>query len=156
MFIITSIWPVSSGSWKTLICLHSFKYFYIEFTIQNVWAHSTRVAIHTDNRPIFFSKHSLESFFKKIFLLPFVEWQRKSWAPVKVLQRWRSHIKNICFEHPQTVADPGSPRGGVPTLGGEGANIRFCQIFPKTAWNWKNLDPRGEGGGGTRVQNFTM
>ena len=29
------------------------------------------------------------------------------------------------------------PRGG--------ANIRFCQIFPKTAWNWKNLDPRGGG-----------
>ena len=26
--------------------------------------------------------------------------------------------------------------------GGRGANIRFCQIFPKTAWNWKNLDPR--------------
>ena len=24
-----------------------------------------------------------------------------------------------------------------------GVNIRFCQIFPKTAWNWKNLDPRG-------------
>ena len=23
-----------------------------------------------------------------------------------------------------------------------GANIRFCQNFPKTAWNWKNLDPR--------------
>ena len=27
------------------------------------------------------------------------------------------------------------PRGG--------ANIRFWQIFPKTAWNWKNLDPQG-------------
>ena len=24
-----------------------------------------------------------------------------------------------------------------------GPNIRFCQIFPKTAWNWKNLDPEG-------------
>ena len=23
-----------------------------------------------------------------------------------------------------------------------GVNIRFCQIFPKTAWNWKNLDSR--------------
>ena len=22
-----------------------------------------------------------------------------------------------------------------------GTNIWFCQIFPKTAWNWKNLDP---------------
>ena len=28
-------------------------------------------------------------------------------------------------------------------LSGGGANIRFCQIFPKTAWNWKNLDPQG-------------
>ena len=27
--------------------------------------------------------------------------------------------------------------------GGGGANIWFCQIFPKTAWNWKNLGPRG-------------
>ena len=45
------------------------------------------------------------------------------------------------------------PKEGAPTLQG-GANIRFCQNFPKTAWNWKNLDPRG--GGGARVQNFTM
>ena len=44
------------------------------------------------------------------------------------------------------------PEVGAPTLQG-GANIRFCQIFPKTAWNWKNLDPRG---GGARIQNFTM
>ena len=34
------------------------------------------------------------------------------------------------------MADPGFPLGG-------GANILFCQIFPKTAWNWKNLDPGG-------------
>ena len=32
------------------------------------------------------------------------------------------------------------PKMGAPTLGG--TNIRFCQIFPKTAWNWKNLDPQ--------------
>ena len=32
------------------------------------------------------------------------------------------------------------PEEGAPTPQG-GANIRFCQIFPKTAWNWKNLDP---------------
>ena len=24
-----------------------------------------------------------------------------------------------------------------------GANVRFCQNFPKTAWNWKNLGPQG-------------
>ena len=34
-----------------------------------------------------------------------------------------------------------SPRWGAPTLQGSGgANIRFYQIFRKTAWNWKNLD----------------
>ena len=38
------------------------------------------------------------------------------------------------------------PEKGAPTAGGRGgANIRICQIFPKTAWNWKNLDP-GRGG----------
>ena len=34
------------------------------------------------------------------------------------------------------------PEVGTPSLQG-GANILFCQIFPKTAWNWKNLDPQG-------------
>ena len=34
------------------------------------------------------------------------------------------------------------PEEGAPTPRG-GANIQFCQIFPKTARNWKNLDPRG-------------
>ena len=42
--------------------------------------------------------------------------------------------------------DPGFPRGGgANSPGGGGANIRFCQNFPKTAWNWKNLDPQGGG-----------
>ena len=50
-----------------------------------------------------------------------------------------------------SVADPGFPPGGGANSPG-GANIRFCQILPKTAWNWKNLDPQG----GARVQNFTM
>ena len=40
------------------------------------------------------------------------------------------------------------PEEEAPTpRGGRGANIWFCQNFPKTAWNWKNLDPRGGGGG---------
>ena len=34
--------------------------------------------------------------------------------------------------NPQPVADPGFPRGGGANSPG-GANIRFCQIFPKTA-----------------------
>ena len=42
--------------------------------------------------------------------------------------------------------------GGHVWQWGGGANIRFCQNFPITVWNWKNLDPRGGG----RVQNFTM
>ena len=33
--------------------------------------------------------------------------------------------------------------GGSRIVPRWGANIRFCQIFPKTAWNWKNLDPWG-------------
>ena len=36
--------------------------------------------------------------------------------------------------HHLSVADPGFPRGGAPTPRG-GANIRLCQIFPKTARN---------------------
>ena len=36
-----------------------------------------------------------------------------------------------------------SPKRGLQLPGGGGANIRFCQNFPKTAWNWKNLDPGG-------------
>ena len=42
-----------------------------------------------------------------------------------------------------SVADPGFPRGGGTNPPG-GANIWFCQIFQKTALNWKNLS-RGEG-----------
>ena len=34
--------------------------------------------------------------------------------------------------------DPGFPVGGVPTLHG-GTNIRFCQIFQKTASNRENF-----------------
>ena len=37
-----------------------------------------------------------------------------------------------------------SPRRGANSPRG-GANIRFCHIFPKTAWNWKNLGPPGGG-----------
>ena len=42
-----------------------------------------------------------------------------------------------------SVADLGFPRGGGANPPGKGvADKRFCQIFPKTAWNWKNLDPK--------------
>ena len=40
-------------------------------------------------------------------------------------------------------ADPGFPVGrGANPLGG-GANLRFCQQFPKTAWNCENFGPWG-------------
>ena len=42
------------------------------------------------------------------------------------------------------VADPGFPWGGGVNSPG-GANIRYCQIFPKTAWNWMNLDHQAGG-----------
>ena len=36
-----------------------------------------------------------------------------------------------------------SPRRERQLPGGGGANIRFCQIFLKTVWNWNNLDRGG-------------
>ena len=41
--------------------------------------------------------------------------------------------------YPPSVTDPGFPPrcGRQPSR--EGANRRFCQIFPKPAWNWKNF-----------------
>ena len=45
-----------------------------------------------------------------------------------------------------------SPRRGLQFPRG-GTNIRFCQIFPKTAWNWKNLGPPG---GGARPLHPTL
>ena len=55
------------------------------------------------------------------------------------------HIVKFKISIGLPVADPGFPQEGAPTLrgGGGGASIRFCQIFPQTAWNWKNLDPHG-------------
>ena len=44
-----------------------------------------------------------------------------------------------------SVADLGFPRGGGLNPTG-GTNIKCCKFFPKTAWNWKNLDPLGAGG----------
>ena len=51
----------------------------------------------------------------------------------------------IPIDHHTSGGSRISPRRGCQLPRG-GANIRFCQIFPKTAWNWKNLDPRGGGG----------
>ena len=38
-------------------------------------------------------------------------------------------------------ADPGFPVGGDANPPGGGANIWFCQILWKTAWNWGNFGP---------------
>ena len=40
------------------------------------------------------------------------------------------------------------PKVGREPSGEEDVNTQFCQIEPKTAWNWKNLDARRGGGGG--------
>ena len=51
---------------------------------------------------------------------------------------------------PKAVTDPGFPQRGAvnpPGGGGGGLNTQFCRILPKTAWNWKNLDAEGGGGG---------
>ena len=54
-------------------------------------------------------------------------------------------IPNVQFQHSfiqlqWRIQD--SPQEGVPTLReGGGSNIRFCQIFPKTAWKWEHFGP---------------
>ena len=52
----------------------------------------------------------------------------------------------ICLKHEMTsVTDPGFPQGGGVNPPRGGVNTQFCQILPKTAWNWKNLDAEGGG-----------
>ena len=43
------------------------------------------------------------------------------------------------------VVDPGFPRGRGANPPGGGANIGFCQIFPKNWMKLKEFGPRGEG-----------
>ena len=67
------------------------------------------------------------------------------WNPTNRTPRV-SFLANMVFSNDIliTVADPGFPvRGGANPR--EGANIRFCQICPNIAWNWKNLHS-GRGG----------
>ena len=58
------------------------------------------------------------------------------------------HNTKIGIFHKAIIFSGGSrisPRRGRQLPRG-GANIRFRQIFPKTAWNWKNFNPRKGGG----------
>ena len=67
---------------------------------------------------------------------------------------WRKrHRWRRAFPAPQRSSRIPSPRkqGGRQGLQ-TAANINQEGIFPKTAWNWKNLDPEGR----MRVHNFTM
>ena len=40
------------------------------------------------------------------------------------------------------MADPGFPRGGGANSKGGCENYNLANFFPKTAWNWKNLDSK--------------
>ena len=55
-------------------------------------------------------------------------------------QEWVNYVLIVCPYLLTAVADPGFSRGG-------GANSKIsyylANFFPKTAWNWKNLDPGG-------------
>ena len=63
------------------------------------------------------------------------------WSYQKVRKsRARPHVINLT--HNFSGGSRISPRRGRQLPRGA-ANIRFRQNFPKTAWNWKNLDPRG-------------
>ena len=64
---------------------------------------------------------------------------------------WRTWKESISFTFIQNIIHfvrshqwriQHFPEVGTPTLRG-GSNIRFWENFPKTAWNWKNLDRRG-------------
>ena len=59
-----------------------------------------------------------------------------------------THSLHICIcvgiDTMSSVADPGFPRDRAPTLGGRGgADIRFCQIFPKHHKIERIWTPRG-------------
>ena len=50
---------------------------------------------------------------------------------------WEGCLQGVCLQgcgrHPPAGADAGFPLGGGANPRGGGANIRLCQIFPKTA-----------------------
>ena len=58
-----------------------------------------------------------------------------NWKSLK-LTIWNDKFTEICSGGSRI-----SPRRGANSPGG--ANIWFCQMFLKTAWNWNNLDPQG-------------
>ena len=64
---------------------------------------------------------------------------------LQIFVGWNSKLwKYFVTNHRSDLISVGSrisPRWECQLPGG--ANIRFCQISPKTAWNWKNLDSRG-------------
>ena len=53
------------------------------------------------------------------------------------------HKKLSLLEYELTVADIRFLRRGAPTSK-VGASVHyFAKFFPKTAWKWKKLDPKG-------------
>ena len=71
--------------------------------------------------------------------------KRKEWVPHPFsASTQHPHRQNVTIWRKCTAADQGFSQGGANSPGGGGgANIRFCQIFPKTAWNRKNLGAQG-------------
>ena len=75
-------------------------------------------------------------------------WQSFGKIKINKMYKGTNYHKNpqkrsqvFCFllnENTKTVADQGFPVGGGANLP-VGVNIRFCQIFQKTAWNWENF-----------------
>ena len=50
---------------------------------------------------------------------------------------------NFTWDARWSVADPGFHRVGGANSKGGCEKLLFSQFFQKTAWNWKNLDPKG-------------
>ena len=84
-----------------------------------------------------------------VLLWPSAETSGVSCILMSVLSMWQSANWQLSFKFQRNYSMQWRiqdfPEEGAPTPQG-GANIWFRHIFPKTAWNWKNLGPRGGGG----------
>ena len=94
------------------------------FRMFTVWIHNYTQLVKLPDRAFCFSV-------KVLFFCTYLDILENAFTFTLWLQ-WRIQ------DFPEEAAP--TPRGGT--------NIRFCHIFPKTVWNWKNF---GQPGGGARV-----